>query len=148
MGEPGTMQFEGMTDNYSKDSGLSAEFTVGRDVRSELVAMDPVREILHSPDIRPLVEESRIIEMLEHDAGMGMKLGDSKSIRTALADAATKIEFRRGQLYGENPLHGEHFVSRDQEMAFRRECLSIIKTSLMEGRSKFIARTGKALPGW
>lgn len=148
MGEPGTIEFEGMTEGYSQDAGMSAEFEVGRDVRSELAAMDPVREILHHPDIRPLVNESRIIEMLEHDMGMGAKLGDAKSIRTALADAATKIEFRRGQLYGEDKIHGEHFVSHDQELAFRRECLSLIKTALMEGRSRFIARTGKALPGW
>lgn len=148
MGETGTMQFEGMADGYSQDAGMSAEFTVPPNVNSELEAMAPVKEILHSPDLAQLVGESGILPMLEADLGMGMKLGDSKSIRTALADAAVKIEHRRGQLYGKNPLHGEHFVSREQELAFRREALTIIKTALMDGRSKFIQKTGKALPGW
>ena len=123
MGETGTMQFEGMSDGYNKDAGLSGEFEARpaaamSEIKSNL---GPVKEILNHPDMAQLVGESRITQMMEHDLGEGLRLGDSKTIRSALADAAQKIEHRRSQVYGETPLHGRQMVSRQQEMAFRRE---------------------------
>jgi hypothetical protein len=144
------MNFEGMANGYNKDEGLSGEFSTRPaaamgEIKSTL---GPVKEILNHPDLAVLVGESKITQMMEHDLGEGLRLGDSKTIRAALAEAAQKIEHRRSQLYGETPLHGRQMVSRDQEMAFRREALTIIQTAIMNGRSKFIQKTGIALPGW
>jgi hypothetical protein len=143
------LQFEGMESGYNRDTAMQAEFDAHPaaamgEIKSNL---GPVKEILNHPTMVQLVGESRIAQMLEHDLGEGVRLGDSKSIRASLADASRKIEHRRGQVYGETPLYGRQMVSRDQEIAFRRESLSIIKEELMRGRAEFIRKTGVSLPG-
>lgn len=144
------INFDGMESGYNKDAGLAGEFETSPAIAmSEINSnLGPVKEILNHPDMAEMVKDSRITQMMEHDLGEGVRLGDSKTIRSALADAAKKIEHRRSQVYGESSLHGRQMVSRDQELAFRREALTIIQTALMNGRSKFIQKTGKALPGW
>jgi hypothetical protein len=145
----GEINFE-MGGESSVDDNLVAEFDThpAAATREMQQSLGTVKEIIGHPDLAGLVKDSRIAEMLDHDLGEGIQLGNSKSIRAALAEAAQKIEHRRSELYGETPLYGRSPVSREQEQAFRRESLSIIKTALMKGRADFIRKTGKPLPGW
>ena len=151
MDDTKTMNFEGMENSYSKDAGLEGEFeahpaTAMSEIKSNL---GPIKEILNHPDLGPLVAESRIGQVLEYDLGEGLKPGRLEddpggSGRCSPKDRAPA----QPGLWRNAPARSADGFPRQQEMAFRREALTIIQTALMHGRSKFIQKTGVALPGW
>jgi hypothetical protein len=112
------------------DSGAerkSSEFDGRFEMNHPTVAV-----ILQDPDMAGMVEASKIHYHADRDLGNGHQMGNSRSMREALAKVEPKVK--------------EVLERRNWNNLAKREALQLIQSAYMEGRANFIRNYGP-IPG-
>ena len=99
-----------------------------------------VFDLLHDPDLKPLVTESGILSKMLAYTGNGRSLGDCRSMVEAVKRAEAMVS--------------EYVTKRSTEMdvgpnfeyATKRECLRMIENAVTEGTVEYQSETGQSLP--